>query len=196
MPANRLRHPAGHFTLVTGLLIAVLSAGCATSRVAPSAIAQAPDGRAQPLQDGWIPVARYGRYTLVELVPEASQQDLLLQVIDVSMPATLPATVGDAMRYVLLRSGYRLCDADTEVRTLYALPLPAAHQRLGPLVLRDALLTLAGSAWDLQIDDAARRVCFVPRADARDIDMPYLGTAPAPADTAEVFTFPLAESQP
>ncbi len=196
MPANRFRYPTGYLALLAGLLTAILGAGCATSPAEPSAILRASDARAQPVPDGWIPVARYGRYTLAELVPEASQQDLLLQVIDVSMPATLPATVGDAMRYVLLRSGYRLCDADTEARTLYALPLPAAHQRLGPLVLRDALLTLAGSAWDLQIDDAARRVCFVPRADARDIDMPYLGTVPAPADTAEVFRFPLAESQP
>ena len=30
----------------------------------------------------------------------------------------------------------------------------------GPLVLRDALLTLAGPAWDLSVDDAARQVCF------------------------------------
>src|SRR5690606_36843848 len=82
-------------------------------------------------------------YTLVELVPEAAQQDLLLQAIDVSMPATLPATVGEALRYVLLRSGYTLCEADPDTAALHHLPLPAAHLRLGPLFLRDALLTLA-----------------------------------------------------
>jgi type IV pili sensor histidine kinase/response regulator len=38
--------------------------------------------------------------------------------------------------------------------------LPAAHLRLGPLFLRDALLTLAGPAWELQVDDVTRRVCF------------------------------------
>ncbi|AWE86859.1 putative pilL protein [Pseudomonas aeruginosa] len=112
------------------------------------------------MPDGWIPIVRYGRYTLVELVPEAAQQDLLLQVIDVSMPATLPATVGEALGYVLLRSGYTLCEADPDAAPLHHLPLPAAHLRLGPLFLRDALLTLAGPAWELHVDDVGRRVCF------------------------------------
>ena len=47
-----------------------------------------------------------------------------------------------------------------EAATLYALPLPAAHLRLGPLMLRDALLTLAGPAWELSVDDLTRQVCF------------------------------------
>jgi type IV pili sensor histidine kinase/response regulator len=42
-----------------------------------------------------------------------------------------------------------------------ALPLPAAHYRLGPVLLRDALLTLAGPVWDLQVDDGERKVCFI-----------------------------------
>lgn len=162
MPANRLQYPTGHRTLAAGLLAAVLlTAGCATSSVAPPAVAPEPEARAHPVPDGWIPVARYGRYTLVELTSEAAQHDLLLQVIDVSMPATLPATVGEALRYVLLRSGYTLCEIDPGASALYDLPLPAAHLQLGPLFLRDALLTLAGPAWELQVDDTARRVCFV-----------------------------------
>jgi conjugative transfer region protein (TIGR03748 family) len=75
-------------------------------------------------------VARYGRYTLVELVPEPAQRDLLRQVIEVSIPPTFDASVGDALRHVLLRTGYRLCDA-TEAAALYALPLPAAHRGSG-----------------------------------------------------------------
>ena len=122
-----------------------------------------PEGHTESLPSVWIPVVRYGRYTLVELVPDAAQHDLLLQAVDVSMPPTLPATVGDALRYVLLRSGYRLCENDVEADALYELPLPAAHLDLGPTTLREALRTLAGPAWDLRIDDAARRVCFAPR---------------------------------
>ena len=123
MPAIRLRYPAGHRALVAGLLTAVLTAGCASSSVAPSAVAPEPEARAHPVPDGWIPVARYGRYTLVELTPQAAQHDLLLQVIDVSMPAALPATVGEALRYVLLRSGYTLCETDPEAAALYDLPM-------------------------------------------------------------------------
>tara|TARA_R110002020_G_scaffold142060_3_gene314021 strand:- start:31781 stop:32287 length:507 start_codon:yes stop_codon:yes gene_type:complete len=160
MPSIRRPYPTRHAALVASLIVIALTAGCATSSVAPPVIEPEPETQARPVPEGWIPIVRYGRYTLVELVPEAAQQDLLLQVIDVSMPATLPATVGDALRYVLLRSGYTLCAADPDAAALHHLPLPAAHLRLGPLFLRDALLTLAGPAWELQVDDVARRVCF------------------------------------
>src|SRR3546814_17628151 len=71
----------------------------------------------------------------------------------------LDASGGDARHHVLLPPGYRLCGA-AHAATLYALPLPAAHLRLGPLMLRDALLTLAGPAWELSVDDVTRQVCF------------------------------------
>ncbi|WP_425598361.1 PilL N-terminal domain-containing protein [Citrobacter freundii] len=106
-----------------------------------------------------MPVVRYGRYTLVELAPASAQQDLLLQVVDVSIPDTRSATVGDALHHVLLRSGYQLCPVG-DITALNSLPLPASHYRLGPMLLRDALLTLAGPAWDLKVDDGARRICF------------------------------------
>lgn len=106
-----------------------------------------------------VPVFRYGRYTLVELAAEPAQRDLMQQVVDITIPPALDATVGDAMRHVLQRSGYRLCE-DTQAAMLYALPLPAAHLRLGPLSLRDALLTLAGPAWNIAVDDTSRAVCF------------------------------------
>ena len=75
-------------------------------------------------EPGLIPVARYGRYTLVEMVPEPAQRDLLRQVIEISIPPTLDASVGDALRHVLLRTGYRLCDAP-DAASLFTLPLPA-----------------------------------------------------------------------
>jgi conjugative transfer region protein (TIGR03748 family) len=187
MSATRLPHPARHLALAAaGLFAVALATGCTTTSIAPAtapaAIEPEPEARAQPVPDGWIPVARYGRYTLVELAPEAAQRDLLLQVIDVSMPATLPATVGDALRYVLLRSGYRLCANDAQASTLYQFPLPAAHLRLGPITLREALLTLAGPAWDLRIDDTARRVCFAQRVD--DGSLSPFDSVPVPAEPA------------
>lgn len=136
-----------------------------------------------------IPVARYGRYTLVEMVPEPAQRDLLRQVIEISIPRTLDASVGDALRHVLLRTGYRLCDT-TEAAALYALPLPAAHLRLGPLPLRDALLALAGPAWELSVDDVSRAVCFTRATAARSAGrvpaVPVPGTTEAePAQPQE-----------
>lgn len=146
----------------TGLLLifAALAAGCTTITPPQAGVLAGNSGSvAEASPPALIPVARYGRYTLVELVPEPAQRDLLQQAVEVSIPPMLDASVGDAMRHVLLRSGYRLCDA-AEAATLYALPLPAAHLRLGPLMLRDALLTLAGPAWELSVDDLTRQVCF------------------------------------
>lgn len=153
-------------TCLAGLAGAILVTGCSTT-VLPPDLTQTPSSRVQPqapmsgmgMPAGPVPVYRYGRYTLVELVPEPEQRDLMQQVVEITIPPALDTTVGDAMRHVLQRSGYRLCDG-SEAATLYALPLPAAHLRLGPLVLRDALLTLAGPAWDMAVDDTSRQVCF------------------------------------
>lgn len=149
-----------HWTAHKGLLLATtLAAGCATTPLPPPPVvsSQAVESVASP--PAYVPVVRYGRYTLVELAPAAAQQDLLRQVVDVAIPDTLHASVGDALRHILLRSGYRMCDAH-DADALLSLPLPVAHYRLGPIVLRDALLTLAGPAWNLRVDDGTRRVCF------------------------------------
>ncbi|WYX49659.1 PilL N-terminal domain-containing protein [Achromobacter xylosoxidans] len=104
---------------------------------------------------------RQGRYTLVELTPEADQRDLLSQVVETSIPlSAVQPTVGDALEHVLLRSGYRLCPHTGEFAALLPLHLPAAHLHLGPMTLRDALGTLAGSAWRLAEDASRREVCF------------------------------------
>ncbi|TKY80229.1 PilL N-terminal domain-containing protein [Pectobacterium polonicum] len=143
------------------LIIAALSSGCTITTAPPpsppiKAVSPVPD--ATP---NFIPIVRYGRYTLVELAPNAVQRDLLLQVIDVSIPEDARATVGDGLRHVLKRSGYQLCETAQTLAELYSLPLPAAHLYMGPMTLRDALLTLVGSAWDMQVDDRVRQVCFV-----------------------------------
>ncbi len=189
MPANHpYRRLAG-----AGLLAAALASGCATTTapLAPDAIEEvlaAPEPEAVP---EFVPVVRYGRYTLVELAPMAAQRDLLLQTTDVSMPEDARATVGEALRHVLKRSGYQLCETAHAAIGLYALPLPAAHLHLGPVTLRDALLTLAGPAWELHADDRTRQICFERPGDGA-------GTAPAsePATTEAAQTFPLAGGQP
>ncbi|MFJ4346329.1 integrating conjugative element protein pill, pfgi-1 [Pseudomonas sp. NPDC089401] len=105
-------------------------------------------------------VERQSRYTFVELTPELAQQDLLLQTIDVRLPNGPLLTVGDALRYVLRHSGYQLCEHSPMAQALFALPLPAVHFQLGPMVLRSALLTLAGPGWALQVNDLDRQLCF------------------------------------
>ncbi len=149
-----------NLTLYSCLLTAILITGCTNATVTP--IEPKAEAVPPPVPSDWLPITRYGRYTLVELTPQAAQHNLLLQVVDISMPTTPHATVGDGLRNVLQRSGYALCYGDSQVAALYELPLPAAHLQLGPMFLHDALLTLAGPAWELQVDDRARQVCFTP----------------------------------
>jgi conjugative transfer region protein (TIGR03748 family) len=114
-----------------------------------------------PAEAPTISAVRSGRYMFVEIVPDQAQRDLMHQVIEVEAPHGLQTSVADMLRYVLLRSGYGVCESEPLAR-FEALPLPAAHQRLGPLSLRDALGILAGPAWELTVDDVTRQVCFAP----------------------------------
>jgi len=151
-----------HHSLGASLVTAVtVIAGCATT-TAPDAPIPVEDVAITPgpRPADWIPVVRSGRYTLVELEPTAQQRDLLLQVVDVTLPDDVSATVGDGLRHILKRSGYQLCVPTVATADLYALPLPVAHRHLGPLTLRNALLTLAGPAWSMEIDGRMRQVCF------------------------------------
>ncbi len=110
------------------------------------------------------PVVRYGRYTLVSTLPDSGQRDLMAQIIDVSIPANMHPNVRDAMQYVVDRSGYTLCSADTgHVNILYTRPLPAAQYKLGPMTLRNTLQVLAGPAWQVKVDEVNRQVCYVLR---------------------------------
>ena len=103
---------------------------------------------------------RYGRYTLVSTEPTTEQRNLLAQIVDVSIPSHLNPSIQEAMHYVLQRSGYSLCPAAEPVKILFTRPLPAAHYRLGPISLRNALQVLAGPAWQLTSDEVSRSVCF------------------------------------
>ena len=109
-------------------------------------------------------VVRYGRYTLVSTLPDSGQRDLMAQIIDISIPANMHPNVRDAMQYVVDRSGYSLCSAETgHVNILYTRPLPAAQYKLGPMTLRNTLQVLAGPAWQVKVDEVNRQVCYVLR---------------------------------
>ena len=123
------------------------------------------------------PIVRYGRYSLVNTHPDRGQQDLMEQVIDIAIPIYANPNVGEAMRYVLNRSGYTLCPPDSApIKILYKRPLPAAHYKLGPMTPRSALQLLAGSAWQVSVDEVNRTVCYVIRPGYRLLDPPLAGS--------------------
>jgi type IV pili sensor histidine kinase/response regulator len=151
--------------LFWGSLLASLLAGCApTHQESPPAPAMAD---APPLPEARIPVTRQGRYALVEIRPDEGQRDLLRQVVELRIPDPQNATVAEALRYVLLRSGYLLCP-EKDIALLDTLPLPAAHYRIGPMPLDEALQTLAGASWILDVEEHSRLVCFFRAIPARE----------------------------
>ena len=103
-----------------------------------------------------------GRYSLLSAEPTEAQTDLLGTTVTVHFPAQIQ-TVGEAVGYLLRRSGYRLAETEAlapETKGLLALALPTVHRQLGPMPLRRALETLAGSTFDLVQDPVHRLVAF------------------------------------
>lgn len=142
--------------------LAPLALLCACSLPPPHATAPPPTS-GDRLSEAPPLLTRQGRYTLVDTAPLAAQRDLLAQLIETRIPSELNPTVQDALQHVLRRSGYGLCPASSDLQLLYSRPLPAAHYRLGPMSLRDAVQVLAGNAWQLQVDELSRTLCFVRR---------------------------------
>ena len=103
-----------------------------------------------------------GRYSMLRALPTAAQADLLSTTITVRFPERIQ-TLGEAVRYLLQRSGYRLADdhvANSVTADLLGLPLPAVHRNLGPIMLRQALETLVGPVFRLVQDPEHRLISF------------------------------------
>lgn len=112
-----------------------------------------------PLQASEVQV---GRYSALRALPTAAQADLLSTTITVRFPERIQ-TIGEAVRYLLQRSGYRLTDqhaANSVTAGLLGLPLPAVHRNLGPITLQQALETLAGPVFRLVQDPVHRLISF------------------------------------
>ena len=94
--------------------------------------------------------------------PTQAQAELMEATVAVQLPARIQ-TIGEAVRYLLQRSGYRLAAAEStepDTLALFSLPLPAVHRHLGPMTLREALETLAGPAFYLVQDPVHRLITF------------------------------------
>ena len=103
-----------------------------------------------------------GRYSLLSAEPTEAQTDLLGTTVRVHFPAQIQ-TVGESVRYLLRRSGYRLAETEAlapETKGLLALALPTVHRQLGPMPLRRALETLAGATFHLVQDPEHRLIAF------------------------------------
>lgn len=104
------------------------------------------------------------RYSVMPPTATPAQADLMAVVVNIKFPQQI-ATVGEALDFILRRSGYRLVDTESPSMTiLQSLPLPAVHRQLGPLTLGNALVTLAGSAYRMSVDPLHRTLSFTAGA--------------------------------
>ena len=126
------------------------------------------------------------RYSLLQATPTEAQVELLATTVMIRFPQRIQ-TVGEAVHYLLQRSGYRLVTADVidpETATLLALPLPAVHRNLGPMTLRDALMTLAGPAFQL-VQDPVHRLMTFERCGTERVTAQAIGTRNAKEGAAD-----------
>lgn len=118
---------------------------------------------AEPIQ-----TQQTARYTDTSLEPSRETVNPLEVVISVSLPQKMER-VGDAINFILQRSGYRVISADRdnapEMYVMFELPIPSSHRNIGPLRLKSALEVLAGQSFDLCINDVTREVWFEIKTD-------------------------------
>ncbi|HEY9017621.1 OmpA family protein [Thiomicrospira sp.] len=105
--------------------------------------------------------SKIGRYTTSDSGATFVQQNLLATEVKIDFPSQVE-TIKQAMDLLLARSGYRLSeiDLDPHINYLFDQPLPDVHRHVGPMTLREALQTLAGQVWVLDINPLARTVSF------------------------------------
>ncbi|MFV3314249.1 MULTISPECIES: PilL N-terminal domain-containing protein [Pseudomonas] len=151
-------------SLLPTIGLMVVLAGCSTQRPAPAPTAPpalpAVSPQPKPPLPAWV---RQDRYTLVTPRPTLEQRQPLYQLVNVQIAPALNATVGEALRHVLQRSGYVLCADSPAVDRLFRRPLPAVQHQLGPISLLDALTIIGGPAWRLDVDPVDRTVCYALR---------------------------------
>jgi type IV pili sensor histidine kinase/response regulator len=103
-----------------------------------------------------------GRYTTVYAVPTDAQRDPLQAVVTIEFPDEIE-TVGQAVNALLADTGYRLEDVlywDVEVFELVEHAVPRVQRELGPLTVLDAIKTLIGSAFGIDVDPIHRELAF------------------------------------
>jgi len=187
----------------TILAIAALSSGCATRHEAistplPDTVRDMPlpDLSATPLaapSRAAVPVAappssnetQVGRYTTVTTQPAEADANPMAVVAKVHFPREVVTTVGDAVRYVLIRTGYQLVaddGLDPRVKAVFGLRLPDNQRVLGPYRVDAILGTLMGQPYQLVADPGSRTVTYV--APSAPTSAP--ARAPTPAATGPV----------
>ena len=105
-----------------------------------------------------------GRYSIFIPAPRLGQSNLLNAPRPIEFSESV-TTVGDAIKQVLNKSGYRLANdqkMSPETRAMLSLPLPHIHRHFDALPLWQVLHTLVGAQFMLINDPIFRLISFEP----------------------------------
>lgn len=122
----------------------------------------APDERLSSPRSSVVGPLRVGRYSVVDPVPSPEQRDPMRTIVHVRFPRSV-RHVGEALDYLLVRSGWRLESSD--LHRLLSFSLPETQRDLGPLPLVDAIEVLCGPAYVVALDPLHRLVTCVLKPD-------------------------------
>ena len=130
---------------------------------------------------------RLARYTTAAPRSDPHELSPLVTVVQVTLPRDI-TQVGEALRYLLMRTGYALGELDAQALELLALPVPQNHRQLGPAPVRDLLEVLVGTPYQIAEDPIRRRVSV--RLDPTRLD------PQAPAESPVAVVRPLSPPDP
>ncbi len=101
------------------------------------------------------------RYTQASIKPRSDQLSPLDTLVNFAFSDEI-STVGGAIREMLEGSGYAWSAPAgvADDARLNQLPLPVINRDIGPVRLRDGLATVAGVAWQLNVDELNRVIWF------------------------------------
>lgn len=121
------------------------------------------------------------RYTTLANAPDETDQFPLAVTAKIHFPRGYVTTVGDAVKYLLIRTGYELAplaQMDEYVKRVFALRLPESNRIMGPYRVDAMLQALMGQAFALNVDQSLRLVSYATKA-------PTIGSGAAipPVDT-------------
>lgn len=201
--------------VVTLTAIAFLCSGCAATR---SAIPDVASGAAAPVAPAPLQASaspntsmstgptngmrtdlspdetQVGRYTTTIGGPTEADANSMAVIATVHFPRQVVRSVGDAVRYVLIRTGYQLAEEaalDARVKAVFALSLPDNQRVLGPYRVDTMLRVLMGSAYTLAADPASRTVTYVVATPSGAL----VGAASVASSAAPTRAVPPASSQ-
>ncbi|MBC7501835.1 MAG: hypothetical protein H7315_15275 [Herminiimonas sp.] len=109
------------------------------------------------------------RYSTAAALPAKGDDDPLRVIAHIQFPRSDVTTVGQAIRYLLVRTGYALVDNaqfDPAVVHVLSRPLPESNRELGAYRVDAMLGVLMGKAFVLRVNHLQRSVSFAPATSA------------------------------